>query len=345
MVAVTRGERRLSLLVPGLLEGSGAAHEATLAPGGAARINRVLARATSHPFPGGGLEAALFALFGIEPDPDIDLPVAAVSRVADTGDVDPGWWLRADPVHLQPDQDRVLLFAGPGLGVRAQETQALVQALNEHFADRDLHFEAPVPGRWYLRLHAAPGARTAPLAAVAGRDIHGHLPAGPAARRWHGLLNEVQMLLHEHPVNKHRQREGVPAINGLWFWGGGRIPQAPAPRWACVWADDPTARGLARLTGTALEPSPPDGDRWLQGAEAREHLVVLTQAYDPAVAGDWPAWGRAVSGLEQAWFAPLVRALRCARLRELDVLPGDGRRYRVTAARLLRFWRRGRPLE
>ncbi|NIP74434.1 MAG: hypothetical protein GWO16_16145 [Gammaproteobacteria bacterium] len=340
-MAVTRGRRRLSLLVPGLLDGSWGAREAGLARHGAACINRVLARATSHPFPGGGLEAVLFALFGIEPDPDIDLPVAAVSRVADTGDVDPGWWLRADPVHLRPDQDRVLLFAGPGLGVRAEEARALVQALNEHFADRNLRFEAPVAGRWYLRLSVPPGVCTAPLAAVAGRDIHRHLPAGESARRWRGLLNEVQMLLHGHPVNGDRERAGAPAINGVWFWGGGCIPKPPAPQWACVWAEDSTARGLARLAGTALEAPPPDGQRWLQGAGAGEHLVVLTQVYDPAVSGDWPAWGQAVSWMGQAWFAPLERALRRARLSALDVLPGDGRRYRVTAARLLRFWRRG----
>ena len=58
-------------------------------------------------------------------------------------------------------------------------------------------------------------------ALIAGRDVYGHLPDGadgPFVRR---VLTELQMVMHDHPVNRARERAGRLAANSLWLWGGG----------------------------------------------------------------------------------------------------------------------------
>ena len=52
-------------------------------------------------------------------------------------------------------------------------------------------------------------ARGAP-GAVAGEDIDRFLPAGRDGKAWHAVMNEVQMLFHDHPVNVAREARGIP---------------------------------------------------------------------------------------------------------------------------------------
>jgi hypothetical protein len=41
------------------------------------------------------------------------------------------------------------------------------------------------------------------------------------------LQNEVQMLLHEHPINQQREQKGLLAVNSFWLSGTG-VSQAAA---------------------------------------------------------------------------------------------------------------------
>src|SRR6266516_108636 len=54
------------------------------------------------------------------------------------------------------------------------------------------------------------------------------------------------MVLHSHAVNEAREARGEPAVNSVWFWGGGRVPRVATERWHSVSADEPLALGLAR---------------------------------------------------------------------------------------------------
>ena len=47
------------------------------------------------------------------------------------------------------------------------------------------------------------------------------LPRGRDAGALRRLMTEMQMLLHEHPVNTQRQARGLPAINAIWIHGEG----------------------------------------------------------------------------------------------------------------------------
>jgi hypothetical protein len=166
------------------------------------------------------LEGWLCEQFGIARQQD--WPIAPFALLADGGKPGDHYWLRADPAHLDVATDQLVLDAS-AISVTPQEAEALVAALNHHFDADAMTFHAVQPDRWYVRLTHAPELATTPIAAARGRAIDPLLPSGPEAKQWHARLNEMQMVLHEHPINEAREARGEAAINSLWFWGGGHF--------------------------------------------------------------------------------------------------------------------------
>lgn len=283
-------------------------------------------------------EAALCRAFGIDGPP---WPVAAAARAGEADAVAPGghWWLRADPVHLRVDTNHARLFGAHVLELEAGEADALVARLNAHFGADGLVFETPAPDRWYLALDEAQALEAHTPAEVAGRNVDHFLPTGADAARWRGRLNEIQMLLHDAPPNRAREQHGRPTVNSVWVWGGGHAPTTRAAP-AQVLAADPLARGLARLAGMEAGPLPASATALEPGGHT---LVFEPAAREPLVHGEIEAWLGAIQRLEGAWLAPLRERLRRGDIGSLDIVPADGRRFRVTRAALRRFWRRPRP--
>ncbi|MDG4553884.1 MAG: hypothetical protein P9E24_06510 [Candidatus Competibacter sp.] len=334
----------LHVLVPGLLAAP-SDRRTTLHPTAPA-LAWLLARADRQDAPPTA-DALLFELFGLRVPADADPPAAAITRLADGGEAgSDDWWLRADPIHLRADMHGGVFLADARLlAIEPEEAAALVAAFNRTFAEDGLWLEAPCPERWYLRLPADPGIRTQALSAAIGRDITPLLPDGPNARRWRTLLTEAQMLFHGHPLNQAREQHGRPTINGLWPWGGGLCPTGARAPAAGLYARDPLVRGLARLSGAAIDSLPERAEDWREAAATEtDSLVVLEATRHAAADGDPQRWDEQVAMLERDWFAPCRRWLQTGKLTALHLHPGNGHRYTVSRAARWRFWRRARPL-
>lgn len=337
-----------TLLVPDLLWPHGAAADVCRGLS-LPMLETLLARAQAETHAGVPREAWLCQAFEVERQRD--WPVAPLTRaLAHSGD-DDGYWLRADPVHLQLQRDRVVLIESGMLQIGPEEAAALTDALNAQFAVNGLRFEAPSPRRWYLRVPQPPAIRTRTLSEAAGRDVRESLPEGDDAGAWRQIVNEIQMLMHAHPCNEARAEAGLPAINSVWLWGGG-VPTAVRGRaFRAVWSDDPLALALGALTDAHAEPLPADAGAWLAAAQGTHrdgcHLVVLEGCATTAPYGDAQGWRRALEALEAQWFAPLVQALRAGTLASLVLAspgPAASRRFALARSNLRRFWLRPQPL-
>ncbi len=290
----------------------------------------------------------LFHLFGRDGDGPHDLPVAPLTLLSDSGEKTDRFCMRADPVHLRPDQSRLLLFDAGVLDLEPDEVKALVGSINELVTQWGGHLEAPLPHRWYLFLPEAPGIQTTPLTQAMGRDVGPLLPTGPAGQEWHARLNEIQMLIHDHAVNCAREQDGRPTINSLWFWGGGSLPeQVDSTRWDCLWTDHPLLTGLAAQAAARQAGCPQDGDEWLARdcRQGGSHLILLDELERAVQYGDIEAWLEGVEQLERRWFAPLHKAVADTSLATLDIRAADGRKFRISKSALRRFWRRKRQLK
>ncbi len=324
--------RSISLVVPGLLAQAPEAPSAPSLPG----LLNLLTHAPVQATDGRCYEELLLSLFGIAIDADADLPIAPIARLGEGAPSTDGYWLRADPVHLYADQARLLLFPSDTLAVQAHEAEQLGATIADWYGAAGWRLETPHPQRWYLRLPNKPEIRTHALAVATGNDINAFLPYGEARAHWHAVLNEIQMLLHAHPVNTAREAQGLPCINSVWFWGGGELPRVSRPQFDRVYSAEPLATGLAKLAGIAAALSP--ASLMAATIDNNESLLITLSTMSPAL--DDPARCAALARLERDWFQPAVAALKANRLAELIIYPCDGHAYAITRARLRRFWQR-----
>lgn len=340
--------RALTLLVPGLFPQGTAEIAERLVNERALPALAILIGRAERGLPAGpeprGYEADICALFGIEAR-GRDLPIAALTRLAEGEAHRDGVWMRADPVYLRPDLGKLLLFDAYTFRLERAEAEALVEALQPVFIDHGLHLAVGADPRcWHLRLTHVPAIRTWSPAAARGRHVDPFLPAGPDQRFWHRLANEVQISLHAAGANRAREARGEVPINSLWFWGAGSLPAAPTPLWGGVWSQDPLARGLARFAGCPTADPPADAVRLIEASASIETgLVVLGGGEGVLPPQDPAAYQSHLLELERAWFSPLVSLLRRGRLRRL-VLQTDGLRFELTPRRVWRLWRRAADL-
>jgi len=308
----------------------------------ATALETILARGDTTRQPALDRNAWLCRTFGVARQND--WPVAPLLLRADGVDPEKHFWLRADPVHLRPDRSRLMLAAViDDLG--AEESAALVTALNRHFAPDGVIFGIAPAGHWYLHTERAPRITTTPPAQVLGRDIDSYLPNGEDALAWHRIINEAQMTLHEHPVNAARETRGLPAVNSVWPWGGGVLPPRTAAPYATVWSDDPLAHALA---ATAHRPLPSNGAAWLTEHLSGETQLLVFSALECAAAeGDLNAWQAGLMQLDRDWIAPLLAALRKRDIASVKlVIPGPEKSIEaeLTPSHRWRWWRRQRRL-
>lgn len=342
---MTSTPRQLSLVIPGLF-GPAAIKQLPTAwqdlslPALESLLSRAARRSVAAP----GLEQTLFALFKVATTDDSDLPIAAVTRQWDMKDAGDYWWLRADPVHLRADRDRLVMLGNTLLTISSEECAQLAAELNKHFLDEAWNLQAVNAGRWYLRLDGDPQVCTEALPGVVGQDILHHMPHGPAERRWRSVLNEVQMVLHASTVNRDREKQGLLPINSLWFWGGGRLPQVPQGSWSQVWGNDALTRGLASLAGVSCATLPVNAAEWLEDRTPGQQLLVLDGLYEKIQFGNVEGWREFLETFHEYWLEPLFNALKQRRIAALSLCPADGSMFRVTARDARRWWVRRRPL-
>ena len=305
-------------------------------------LTRLLARAELTSYPAVSMEAWLCTAFEVERQQD--WPVAPLTLGVDGGDPDDSYWLRCDPVCLEPHRAQVQLVQDGSCTPARAEADALAATLNSHFAADGLVVRPLRPHRWYLALERAPSLVTHSLPEVLGQDINRYLPHGDERLRWHRILNEVQMLWHEHPVNAAREQRGERPINSVWVWGGGTRPAVRGRPFGAVWSDDALAVALAVASDSAAR-ALPDSAAALFAEDAHagdRQLAALPQLRGAAAGGDVERWRATLQSLEHAWFAPLERALRERRLAALAIVAlsaDECRRYEISRLDAWKFWR------
>jgi hypothetical protein len=301
-------------------------------------LQTLLARGHCQPSPAEGVEAALCEALGIARQQD--WPVAPISLEADGGVAGEAYWLRADPVHLRVMRDRIVLADNDTLELTQPEADALTATIGQHFG-ADPSPIACHPTRWYLRLDHVPRLTTCARSVAVGCDIDPLLPHGDDAMQFRAWSNEVQMLLHDHPVNLAREARGELPVNALWLWGGGCLPASPTPT-APLYARNADARALGAFCAMRVQPLPEQMDISLLESGGVMLLDNLTHA---GQYGDAYGWREALRGLERDWFVPLRGALHRSGPQGLSLNdPVNGKMLRLQASDAWKFWCRPRDL-
>ncbi|PXV60592.1 hypothetical protein SAMN04487785_102315 [Dyella jiangningensis] len=183
------------------------------------------------------------------------LPAGALTRKLIAGDAGTDAWLCADPAWVQPDLNGARLLAYGQMQLSDDDAQRLADALNPLFDEAGMALRVSSPDHWHVRLSAGMDIPdfAAPEQAL-GEDLYYHLPQGEQGRPWRILLNDVQVMLHQHPLNEERRARGLPPVNHLWLWGGGVLPGSVSATLTQVIGDDLLLAALAKQARVSCTP-------------------------------------------------------------------------------------------
>jgi hypothetical protein len=278
------------------------------------------------------VDALLCELMGITKQ--ADWPVAAISLIGESQAPDQDYWLMAHPVHLVLQRDYFSLYPLALTVVSETELQALIALLNQHFNRDGLQFIASKSVKdglsgFYLKLSENPEISTTLPESAAGRDIRQHMPQGKGMAKWHGILNEIQMLLHDHAINQSREQNSLVPINSIWLSGGG-FDQAPEQSIKkAIFAKSTLLRGLTIMNGLNVM-AIPESTGQLLSTEA-DILLEMNEASD----------------MQTFDFNDLIKALKRGNLKKINLyIEYQGQVLQANIKRIdtFKFWRKIKPI-
>ncbi len=175
-----------------------------------------------------GSDVANLSVFGYDPASCYSgrSPLEAASIGVKLGPEDIAF--RLNLVTLTPHFGRLYMEEFTAGHISTGEARELIEHLQEELGDERFAFHTGVSYRHLLVWRGGKDAlEFVPPHDIIGQSVDSHLPKGEGAEELLNLTNSAQMLLHSHPVNVRRQREGKPSANSIWLWGHGRAPAMP----------------------------------------------------------------------------------------------------------------------
>lgn len=269
---------------------------------------------------------ALLERLGLSSEP-ARYPVAALIRSGDEGRRSEGFWMQATPMHWLAGLDRLDAVRLEGeSAVARSEREQLLGPVAEHLRLAGLELVVVSNGEWLVRSERVWEVLTSSPEAASAGPLEEAMPRGPDSAQLRRLMTELQMILHEHPVNTSRARRGAPEVNAIWLHGAGSVMELPRRLLPDAFGDDLYLRGLYAVHGHKVHALPNDAAGLLAAMRGDAIAIVDTEGLDD---------------LERHWIAPLRRALSRGALAQVDLLLGRWL-VRVRRGALLKFWRKGR---
>jgi len=272
--------------------------------------------------------------------------VASASIAAGTGRAFA--WI-AQPVHLITSLSSVHLDHAGLLRLDASTQSQLVESFKTDFAGTPYALAALPAGSFLLSGPEAPSPQGMDPARYLGSSIESAIQRGDAAAAMRRVAGELEMWLHEHPVNLARARARQRSVSTLWLWGGGSLPSAlessvvKGSMKQALFGEDAYLAGLAALGAGSYEASTltelRDFSHVMQ-SEA-ERAAVVVEAYRLPDNSPVSTPMQALEELDRRWMVPATEALACGRLQSLQIIATD-RLISLAPRDRLKFWRRKR---
>ena len=130
--------------------------------------------------------------------------------------------LFATPIHTRVGTAGIFCVTVSQLALSDQEAQDIAEVihtslpegcwLNEYDGQQ---WRCTVPDKLHLRTTSA--------SKIEGQELRPFVPKGKDAGQWKAIVAEVEMALHDHPINQQRRARNQPTVDSLWlrqpnFW-------------------------------------------------------------------------------------------------------------------------------
>lgn len=121
-------------------------------------------------------------------------------------------------IHIDFQSTR--LFPSHELQITKEQSLALFEAVKYLFAEKKIKLIAIHADHWVISLPQSFAGSIATPNLLSYKELHDYWPKDDKNQSLRQLLNEVQMLWHEHEVNQQRKAQGLKEINSPWLYGG-----------------------------------------------------------------------------------------------------------------------------
>ena len=163
--------------------------------------------------------------------------------------------LCCDLVTLQPTHDDMVMKDYTGEHLSHDNSGLLINALKEQVVDAPVTFHHG-GGYHNLMFIKIPQIleRLTPPNELIGEGIRQFMPEGNAVRKLVFVMNQAQIILHNHAYNKKLVAENKDPVNSIWFWGNGELANLPSFRQryeksASIISASLMVKGIGKLTG------------------------------------------------------------------------------------------------
>jgi hypothetical protein len=296
-------------------------------------LNRILRLATPRANREYSIDAILRSALALQ-STDAGLPLAQ-AFVDDSGLARRSMLVEA--IHLQADLHNAIAIPIPGSEENIRDISLIINDLTDLFKV-DFDVTAVSQGLYLLQLKAfdPPMHYPHPLS-VLGKSINPFIEQSRQVLPWYRLLNEIQMFMHQHPVNEQRLRQGRLAINSLWAWGAGVAPgSAPDCETGRGWyCDDPVLNRFVASLGLTVKPC----DSLAESSDLDDALVVDLRLLQFLKAGLDGRLDQLLLDIERALVAPVVKTL-ARRSLPLRLRAGYRVDFELNPGARFKFWRR-----
>lgn len=164
--------------------------------------------------------------------------------------------LCCDFVMLQSSHNDMIVKDFTAGRLSNEDARILLDALQDQVVDAEISMHA---GQGYHNLmvwkHPPFPERLVPPHELVGEGIRQHIMQGEEYKQLVFIMNQIQIILHNHPLNRKRMQTELDSINSIWLWGNDSTENRDAPpsffsrfekRAACVSASL-LLKGLAQI--------------------------------------------------------------------------------------------------
>lgn len=271
-------------------------------------------------------------------------------------------WI-ATPLHLIAGLTSLHLDRRSILRLPQAELESFASDFRSAFSDSKSHFKPMSSGDFLISGLNAPRVITTEPARALVSDVGESLPKGADAHVLKRFGAELEMWLHQHPVNHARRRRGQPPVNTLWMWGGagsaaaaelardtGRIKLATAVLSShdahdaeadLAFGSDAYLAGLWHLHGGHSRPLPDQLAEVFGYPRAHRAILVADVGTMLHTNSHWTVFD-ALADLDRRFVSPALAALRRGEVDSVLLVAND-RRVLVRRNDRLKLWRRSQP--
>ncbi len=132
-------------------------------------------------------------------------------------------------VQLQTSHNDMVMKDFTSGNLTSADSRILIDALEEQIGSDTVRFQHGKGHHNLMVIKSAPFSRTLnPPMELIGEGIRQFMPEGDEFKELVYIMNQAQIILHNHPYNKNQQKEGLDAVNSVWLWGNGQRQALPS---------------------------------------------------------------------------------------------------------------------